>query len=226
MEYEKDLSDLEVVTALSSDNPSDKNSALRFLIKRHYGLMRHVIDSLNQELITKAEYEEIIQEALMKVLKNITQYEDRGNKFMTWVTTIVKNCAMDRVKRNKKERFGGTKKEDASLTEKEQCSYPKTKRAFSRSTYFFKKHNINELETTIERLNCIDRKLKEIYEKSPKHYFFMQMVVEGYTIDELINYRYSTDKDISHEKKYQATKQFMYDCRKRLSVQLEDCNQI
>jgi RNA polymerase sigma-70 factor, ECF subfamily len=78
---------------------SRDHAAFNVLYLRHRrGVHRYLMAALRDEDTA----EDVGQEAFMKAFRFGSQYEARGERFEAWLFTIVRNCALDHVARNRR----------------------------------------------------------------------------------------------------------------------------
>ena len=71
------------------------------LLQRHYGaLMRYIIAPI---LTDPHEQEDCLSEVTMKVWDKIETFDPDKGRFRTWITAIARNCALNRVRADKRE---------------------------------------------------------------------------------------------------------------------------
>ena len=66
---------------------------------KHYGpLMRYVAEPI---LENASDCEELLQDVALRVWERIDRYDEAKASFSTWVTTITRNAALDKLKRRR-----------------------------------------------------------------------------------------------------------------------------
>ena len=90
------LSDEELVSNINNKKLLEESYAL--LYKRH---KHNLINFLKSYSLTKEEKEDVIQDSYLKLALNIEKYTPKKVRFTTWLYTIVKNSAIDNIRKKK-----------------------------------------------------------------------------------------------------------------------------
>ncbi|MCQ2753708.1 MAG: sigma-70 family RNA polymerase sigma factor [bacterium] len=115
-------------------------------------------------LITKQDNEDVEQEVYVKVWKNSSKYEERGN-FKSWISTVAKNVAKDYLKSASFRNSENTTSDDYEL----ECI--KDKKLTPESSILISERQ----QTIINAVESLKPKLKEA---------IMLCEIEGYTYEE------------------------------------------
>lgn len=87
------MTELDVII---NDCKANKNSAFEFLYKKYYRVLYSIALRYSR---TTFEAEDILQEAFIKIFKNIQSFNNEGS-FEGWIKRILKNTAINHYKSN------------------------------------------------------------------------------------------------------------------------------
>lgn len=75
-----------------------KPSKFGELFDRHH---KRFLRVANQNLRSKEDAEDVVQETFVKIYKYGRKFPDNGGKFVPWANTILKNCMIDQINKYK-----------------------------------------------------------------------------------------------------------------------------
>ena len=86
-----DVTDKVEERALVASAKSGNDEAFKLLVDRYNGLLINFVMSLS---VPKSEYEDLMQEALIGLLRAVRTYDGVSSKFSTYVSTCVRNSVV------------------------------------------------------------------------------------------------------------------------------------